>query len=417
MAGPWTPNLIWRWAHPIYSGNGVPVADATTAIHASPGLYYVWVRAKDWVPGHHPGTFKLIINGKTLDPEFGANDKDWSWEYGGTVILGDKARLTLHDLTGFCARCDAIFLSQADEPPPPEAGRAWRRSLRGLPQKPVDIGYFDVVVVGGGIVGSAAALVSARLGDHVALLHNRPVLGGNGSVEIGLRPRGVTGPLVDEISQRHSNGDLYAESLLRAESTVSVFLEHTVYNTTIDTLRTADNQTSSDSRILSVDARDARTGREIRLSATSFIDCSGKCILGLLSGAKTLFGQESKAEYSESLAPTVGDDYIHHGNTLFFRTKMAGSPISFPSAPWATEVAKDFSNLGGQLVKPGIENGPGPVVSPPKGYVDIPVRRRMKGPLTHFWEYGQRLNPYTHGEHIRDHLLMAIYHLWHIFER
>lgn len=33
----------------------------------------------------------------------------------------------------------------------------------------------------------------------------------------------------------------------------------------------------------------------------------------------------------------------------------------------------------------------------------------MKGPLTHLWEYGQWLDPYTQGEHIRNHLLRAIY--------
>ena len=33
----------------------------------------------------------------------------------------------------------------------------------------------------------------------------------------------------------------------------------------------------------------------------------------------------------------------------------------------------------------------------------------MKRPLTHYWEYGQHLNPYTQGEQIRDHLLRAIY--------
>src|SRR5699024_6967108 len=37
------------------------------------------------------------------------------------------------------------------------------------------------------------------------------------------------------------------------------------------------------------------------------------------------------------------------------------------------------------------------------------IRRRMKGPLTHLWEYGQWLDPYTQGEHIRNHLLRAIY--------
>ncbi|KAJ3945882.1 uncharacterized protein N0V96_004229 [Colletotrichum fioriniae] len=38
---------------------------------------------------------------------------------------------------------------------------------------------------------------------------------------------------------------------------------------------------------------------------------------------------------------------------------------------------------------------------------------KMKGPLNHFWEYGQWLDPYTNGEHIRDHLLRAIYGTFH----
>ncbi|KAI5456810.1 FAD dependent oxidoreductase-domain-containing protein [Mariannaea sp. PMI_226] len=367
-------------------GNGVPVADATTVIDTLPGLYHIWVRAKDWVPGHHPGRFTLMVNEKTLEPQFGANDQDWSWEYGAAVALGSKTKLALHDLTGFCGRCDAIFLSRTGEPPRSDAARSWRRTLRGLPQAPTNMGNFDVIVVGGGIVGSAAALVAARLGNRVALIHNRPVLGGNGSVEIGLRPRGVTGPLIDEISQRHSNGDLNAESLLRAESNATVLLEHTVYDTI-----------TRDSTIISLDARDARTGREIRLSATSFIDCSGKCIL-------------VKSEYGESLAPLEGDDYIHHGHTLFFRTSMANSATPFPDVPWAREISKDYSNLGGQLVRPGIENGPGPA-TPLMGELDpsASLRQRMKLPLTHFWEYGQRLDPYTTGEHVRDYLLRAIY--------
>ncbi|KAI9929635.1 hypothetical protein ASPWEDRAFT_41150 [Aspergillus wentii DTO 134E9] len=380
-------------------GNGRPVSDATTTISiAEAGWYHVWVRAKDWVPGHHPGRFTLAINETTLNPEFGANDRNWSWEFGGIIKLPTgKARLSLHDLTGFCGRCDAIFLSLNAKPPPDEAAPEWRRSLRGLPDKPVDAGTFDVVVVGGGVVGSAAVLASARLGERVALVHNRPYLGGNASVEIGLRPRGVTGPLIDEISERHANGDIYAKNLLDAEPNATVFMDHNVYDAV-----------TADSRIVSVDARDAHSGLEIRLSAEVFIDCSGKSILGLYSGAETLFGQESKAEYGEGLAPAQRDD-MHHGNTVFFRTRMAESPVPFPAVPWATEVAKDFSDLRGQLTKPGIENGPGPVAVSPNHVSDPSIRRRMKGPLTHFWEYGQWLDPYTQGEHIRDHLLRAIY--------
>ena len=388
-------------------GNGRPVADATTVISITDaGQYNVWVRAKDWVPGHHPGRFTLAINGKPLDTVFGANNKDWAWQLGGSPYLpAGETRLALHDMTGFCGRCDAIFFSSqgtsSRSPPPPNAidepARAWRRLLRGLPDKPVDAGTFDVVVVGGGVPGCAAILTAARLGERVALVQDRPYLGGNASLEIGLSPRGMNRPLISELSQRHGNGDLYAKQLLDAEPNATLFLEHTVYNTTV-----------VDSTIVSLDARDARTGREIRLSAPVFIDCSGKAILGLCSGAETLYGQESKADYGESLAPEQADS-MHHGHTVFFRTRMADSPVPFPSVPWASEVAKDFSDLRGQLKKPGLENGSGPLVIPPNFVPDPTMSLRMKGPLTHFWEYGQWLDPYTEGEHIRDHLLRAIY--------
>lgn len=247
------------------------------------------------------------------------------------------------------------------------------------------------------MVGAAAALTAARLGDRVVLIQDRPHLGGNASIEVGLSPRGVKGPFIEELSERLPNGDLVALDLLMAETNATVYIEHTVYSVVLE-----------HGVIRSVDARDARSGRESRFSAPQFIDCSGRAILGLLSGAETLSGRESRAEYGENLAPARRDG-IHHGNTIFFRTRMTEKPTTFPYVPWATEVAKDFSNLGGQLRKPGIENGPGPLVPLELSIADSSSRRRMQGPLTHFWEYGQYLDPYTQGEAIRDHLLRAIY--------
>lgn len=175
-------DLVMGSPYLLAHGNGTPVADAITSVPVpAAGVYHVWVRAKDWVPDHHPGRFSVMINGKTLDTTFGASNRDWSWESGGQIKLSQgETEIVLHDLTGFCGRCDAIFLS-TDATPPPEAVdermRAWRRQLRGLPEEPIDIGEFDVVVTGGGVTGIAAALTAARLGERVALVQDRPYLG------------------------------------------------------------------------------------------------------------------------------------------------------------------------------------------------------------------------------------------------
>ena len=384
-------------------GLGRPVADArTTVVVAHAGDYEVWVRAKDWAPSHHAGRFTLSINGTTLDTEFGANGQDWSWQSAGKVsLLQGEASLVLHDLTGFDGRCDAIYLSRDGVAPPnavDEASRRWRKALRGLPEQPVDAGFYDVVVVGGGVSGSAAALAAARLGQRVALIHDRPLLGGNASKEIGLSPRGSQGTLLAEMAARTPDGDLMAFSLLQAEPTASIFLEHRI----VGAIREGN-------RIVSVDAVQARGGHERRFRGDMFIDGSGTAMVGVLTGAETLFGREARSEFDEPYAPEVRDD-MHHGNTLFFRTRMADHPVPFPDVPWATEVSKDYANLSGQLVEPGIENGPGPSAG---SNPDAPEFRFGKKadvfPATHFWEYGQWLDPYTEGERIRDYLLKALY--------
>lgn len=382
-------------------GLGRPVADASTTVKiVDSGEYDVWVRAKDWVPSHHPGRFTLSINGVTLQTEFGANGQDWAWQAAGKVSLAAGAvTLALHDQTGFDGRCDAIYLGRDGIAPPNDvdaASRAWRKRLRGLPDDPIDGGHYDVVVVGGGVSGSAAALAAARLGQRVALIHDRPVLGGNASVEIGLMPRGTQGALLKELSERTPEGDLKALSLLQAEPTAFVFLEHRIIG-----LR------KEGARIVSVDAVTARGGHERRFTGSMFIDASGVAMLGVLAGAETLFGREAHSQYNEPYAPEVADE-MHHGNTLFFRTRMADSPTHFPDVPWAIEVAKDYANLSGQLVKPGLENGPGPSANPQTPAFRFGSRNDVF-PATHFWEYGQWLDPYTSGELVRDHLMRALY--------
>ena len=57
-----------------------------------------------------------------------------------------------------------------------------------------------------------------------------------------------------------------------------------------------------------------------------------------------------RREYGEPLAPRRRVE-AHHGNTVFFRTRVAEGPVGFPDVPWAREVAKGFDRLTGQLAR------------------------------------------------------------------
>ncbi len=176
-------------------GLGRPVSDATTqVVLPAAGRYRVWVRTRDWVatwnaPGA-PGRFQLAIDGQALSLVFGTEGAEWHWQDGGIVDIRDTAvTLSLHDLTGFEGRCDAILFVPATAEgfvPPNDLGvlTNLRRKMRKISIEPEDVGAFDLVVVGGGIAGSCAAISAARYGLQVALIQDRPVLGGNNSSEV-----------------------------------------------------------------------------------------------------------------------------------------------------------------------------------------------------------------------------------------
>ncbi|MHC4249036.1 MAG: FAD-dependent oxidoreductase, partial [Planctomycetota bacterium] len=152
-------------------GMGEPVANARTTVEfPQAGTYRVHVRTKDWVPGFAdgPGKFRVSVAGKELARVFGASRRGWGWEDGGTVDLpAGRVEIALKDLTGFEGRCDAIYFTTSRGAVPPNTlarMTPWRRRLLGLPDTPPSAGEFDLVVVGGGISGCAAAIQAARLG-------------------------------------------------------------------------------------------------------------------------------------------------------------------------------------------------------------------------------------------------------------
>ncbi len=399
-------------AYLLAHGIGTLREDAVTEIQIpKTGEYRVWVRTKDWIPESHPGTFQILIDGKPIDRIFGASGKGWSWELVEHVpFSAGSVKLSLHDLTGFDGRCDAIYITNTTIAPinkPDMAARRWRKRLLGIPEDPVPTEAYDVVVVGGGIPGCCAAYTAAKEGAKVALVHEMEYLGGNASAEVGLTPEGRTGGLVDILSERLEDGDIAANRILHELPNCDVFLSEHVFDTEVD-----------GRMIKSLVSRNAKTNIETRFRGKKFIDCSGRAMLGVLSGAATLFGQESYSDFGEKLAPEKADG-MHHGNTVFFRTEELDHKVEFPDVPWAEKAAKDYSDLGGQIRpvtclcgKGPYENQGGPYVGPKKIQ---PVRRKDGGwdnamnlTKTHFWEYGQWLDPYMTGEEDRDHLMAAI---------
>ncbi|MFZ4594930.1 MAG: FAD-dependent oxidoreductase, partial [Verrucomicrobiaceae bacterium] len=242
-------------AYLLAHGMAKPVKEATTEVSiANAGNYKVWVRTKNWVgpwdaPGA-PGKFQIDINGKTLAKELGVTGKDWQWDEAGSVELkSGTATLALKDLTGLEGRCDAILLSSDEGFTPSNdfaATNQLRRKLQGLPEKAPESTEYDLVVVGGGYSGLGAAISGARQGLKVALIQNRPVLGGNGSGEVQVWAMGGTrrglypnlGEIVEEFADRAGNSpaaspdefnDKLKEEVVRAEKTIDLFLNTHVY--------------------------------------------------------------------------------------------------------------------------------------------------------------------------------------------
>ncbi len=357
-------------------GLGRPVEDATTAVtFPKAGNYHVFVRTKNWVahwqaPGQ-PGRFQLLVDGAPLPETFGTRGADWFWQDGGTVEIKDpRVRLALHDLTGFDGRCDAILFTDEGGYVPPNDSTpmaAWRRQLLGLPEEPAEAGPFDLVVVGGGYAGMCCALSAARLGCQVALIQDRPVLGGNGSSEIRVWPQGKTrlgpfphlGEIVEELVDHPTQSpgpvrefnDARRERIVRAEKRLALYLNHFVFQ--VET---------KGQRISAVVALDTRTGRLTRFAGALFADCTGHGTVGVLAGADHRTQKED-----------------HMGMSNMWRWQNAATPQPFPATPWALDLTmKDFPYPG-------------------------------KGAGEWFWESGFHQDPIRDLEYMRDWNLRAVF--------
>lgn len=403
-------------------GMGRPVADASTNISLEKaGRYRMWVRTRDWTrrwnKEQSAGVFEVIINGQRVKTSFGTELADWHWQDGGMVRLkaGDN-HIALHDMTGFNGRCDAIYFAADRNELPPVSGDELKafRQQKGPKRDIEPMGDYDLVVVGGGIAGCCAAVSAARLGCKVALVHNRPVLGGNNSseVRVGLsglimqQPYPRLGLLLDELggvghwtkyeaeqnpaSERsqqilaileqhpekiqHNAGpksnyeDDKKLQLILAEKNVSLFL-----STHITQVKTEGG------KIVEVVGEDIKTGDQKAFKGAIFADCTGDGTVGYLAGADYRMGRESRAETGENRAPEVADSLVM-GTSIQWYAEQADEEVEFPACPWAVE------------------------------FNEQTYRPITRGDWD--WEAGLNDNQITEIEYIRDYALRAVYGNW-----
>jgi len=255
---------------------------------------------------------------------------------------------------------------------------------------------FDIVIVGGGLAGVCAAISSARVGCHVALVQNRSVLGGNSSSEIRVwvggaskhginrygRETGIMGELFVENQYRNPDGNPYLWDLLllekvRAEANIDLFLN---------------------TEILQVSMRDEHTvaavtgfiqGSETQLTFKSdyFIDCTGDGLVAFNAGAEFHLGREARATFGESLAPEVADQKLL-GSSMFFYTKDVGHAVKFTKPFFARDITKT------EIVKSRV------------------IKKDDNG-CAYWWiEWGGDHDVVHDNESIRDELQAAVYGIW-----
>ncbi|ANE45703.1 pyridine nucleotide-disulfide oxidoreductase [Paenibacillus swuensis] len=257
----------------------------------------------------------------------------------------------------------------------------------------------DLVIIGAGLAGICAAIAAARLGQQVALVHNRPVLGGNSSSEIRVwvcgatahginryaRETGIMGELFVENQYRNPEGNPYLWDLVlmeavRKESNIRLFL-----NTDVTEVEASGPE--EDRSIQSVTGWMTGSERRITLTGTLFMDCTGDGLIGFLAGAKFRLGREARSEFGEEWAPEKADS-ITLGSTILFYTKDTGVPVKYVPPSFAKDITQ----------------------------TPIPLKRVIRSGDSgcHYWwiEWGGELDTVHENERIRDELWSVIYGIW-----
>lgn len=248
----------------------------------------------------------------------------------------------------------------------------------------------EICVVGGGLAGLAAAVSAARHGRKVALIQDRPMLGGNASSEVRMWVCGAHGDnnreggIIEELQlnnyyrnpyKNYSIWDSIMLELAQNEKKLLLYLNCSCMDGEME-----------NSHLKSITCWQLTTQTYHIFEADIFIDCSGDSILAPIAGADYRMGREGREEYGEDIAPETADNHTM-GMSCMIQVREYNEERIFIPPSWARKFTK----------------------------ADLPYRNPdLTQDSENFWymELGGMLNTIDDTEQIRDELLRVAYGIW-----
>ncbi len=210
----------------------------------------------------------------------------------------------------------------------------------------------DFCVIGGGLAGMCAAIAAARGGARVALMHERPVLGGNASSEIRMwisgalginnRETGIVEELELENFRRNPTKNYCLWDTVLYEFVLREKNIHLLLNCTCMDAETEEGAFphGRDRRIVSVTGYQMTTQRFYEVHAANYADCSGDSILAPLTGALYRAGREGKDEFGEPTYVEAHDD-MHMGMSCLMQGRETPNKVPFTAPDWAMKLTEE----------------------------------------------------------------------------
>lgn len=279
---------------------------------------------------------------------------------------------------------------------------------------------FEVVVVGGGMAGLCAAIAAARQGSRTALVHARPVLGGNASSEIRVhisgadqslkQPDYAEGGLLYELmlANKHCNDtfsysrwDMVLFEKAKEEQNLEVFFNTVMYDCDVE-----------DDRITAVYCVQETTEMRYRLTAPIFVDATGNGTLGYYAGAEFRTGSEARAEFHEPHAPEEANQE-RMGNTILMLAEDMGHPVTFIPPSFAKKLSE--KQLAKRIHCAGMRDSIDCSDSPnPEEYRRISMTSSACNNYGYWWIelMGDGDDIVREYEDIRDNLMAYVYGVW-----